>query len=206
MTLHYKTCGLGNIWLLSGYKTHETKYGTSFSYEDIDELYRTITIELCINDWKMSPEIIRFLRKRLGCSQKEFGREFGCTSQAVAKWEKGTSGIPLSVDRLVRLLCLEKFAPYLTLDEAIAIHRRPFSTRLELEYIDSKWTVVGSQQKVFAEETEGFFEEFENGSQFDDVYVDLIRRVQARNEEVPVIADKVSVETSFNYLPMLGSA
>lgn len=110
MALHYKSCGLANVWLKSGYKAHETKYGTSYSYEDIDGLYCAIAIQLCVGQKEIAPDALRFLRKRLGYSQGELGAEFGYTSQAVAKWEKGTSKIPVAVSRLVRLLCLNKLS------------------------------------------------------------------------------------------------
>jgi putative transcriptional regulator len=177
MTLHYKSCGISNVWLRSGYVTHETKYGQAHSYKDIDGLYQAITVELCTADWKMTPEIMRFLRKRLGFSQEEFGKEFGCTSQAVAKWEKGTSRIPVAVDRLVRLFCLERFTSGMLLHEAITLRHSPVTDRLELEYVNSKWTIAGVKVSA-SEDVEFFFEKFENGNQLSAAYVeDLMIRM-----------------------------
>lgn len=144
MALHYKGCGLANVWLKSGYKTHETKYGTAYSYEDIDGLYRAITLHLCANQHGITVDVLRFLRKRLGFSQGELGVELGYTSQAVAKWEKGTSNIPVAVARLVRLLCLNKFAPCKTLHDAFESNNTLFVDRLEFEYTNSVWKAVGA--------------------------------------------------------------
>jgi len=205
MTLQYKSCGLNNVWLLSGYKTHETKYGKAHSYADIDELYQAITIELCTVDWEMTPEVIRFLRKRLGYSQEEFGKEFGCTSQAVAKWEKGTSGIPVAVGRLVRLVCLERFAPHMLLHVAITLRHSSTTDRLELEYIDSKWTVAGTKMST-SDEMDIFFEKFENGNQLSSAYVDdLIIRMASEYGNPAFINDKTSTDTNLSYLEALRS-
>ena len=145
MALHYKSCGLTNVWLKSGYKAHETNYGTSYSYEDIDGLYCAIAMQLCIGQQEIKAEALRFLRKRLGYSQDELGTELGYTSQAIAKWEKGTSKIPVAIARLVRLLCIYKFFPNKLLRDAFeAIHTPPID-RLEFEYINSMWKVVGAR-------------------------------------------------------------
>lgn len=144
MAIHFKTCGLKNVWLLDGYRVHETKYGTSYSYEDIDGLYRAITVVVCKDTQAMTPEILRFLRKRLGYSQGELGKQLGYTSQAVAKWEKGTSSIPVAISKLLVILCLGKVAPKITLEEALAT--RPESNRIEFQYSNLGWVAVGDSQ------------------------------------------------------------
>ena len=143
MALHYKSCGLTNVWLKSGYKAHETNYGTSYSYEDIDGLYCAIAMQLCIGQQEIKAEALRFLRKRLGYSQDELGTELGYTSQAIAKWEKGTSKIPVAIARLVRLLCIYKFFPNKSLQDAFVAMHTPSIDCLEFEYINSMWKVVG---------------------------------------------------------------
>lgn len=142
MALHYTGCGLPNVWLKSGFKAHETKYGVAYSYEDIDGLYSAITVRLCASQQGLTPDVLRFLRKRLGYSQRELGAELGYTSQAVAKWEKGTSKIPLAVTQLVRLLCLNKFSPHTPLHVAFEENSTLSSERLEFEYSNSKWKVA----------------------------------------------------------------
>lgn len=148
MALHYKSCGLTNVWLKSGYRAHETKYGISYSYEDIDGLYCAIAIQLCVGQREIVPDALRFLRKRLGYSQGELGAEFGYTSQAVAKWEKGTSKTPIAVSRLVRLLCLNKLSPCKSLHDAFEVNNAPSMGRLEFEYTNSMWKVVGGMGVV----------------------------------------------------------
>lgn len=145
MALHYKGCGLANVWLKSGYKAHETKYGTAYSYEDIDGLYRAITLHLCASRYEITADVLRFLRKRLCFSQGELGAELGYTSQAVAKWEKGTSNIPIAVTRLVRLLCLNKLSPCMTLHDAFESNNTLSEGRLEFEYTNSVWKAVGAE-------------------------------------------------------------
>jgi len=144
MVLHYKGCGLANVWLKSGYKAHETKYGIAYSYEDIDGLYRAITLHLCTSQYEITADVLRFLRKRLCLSQGELGAELGYTNQAVAKWEKGTSNIPVAVARLVRLLCLNKFSPCITLHDAFESNSTLSESRIEFEYTNSVWEAVGA--------------------------------------------------------------
>jgi DNA-binding transcriptional regulator YiaG len=207
MTFHYKSCGISNVWLLSGYNTHETKYGEAHSYADIDGLYQAITIALCTVDWKMKPEVIRFLRKRLGYSQEEFGKEFECTNQAVAKWEKGTTAIPVAVARLVRLICLERFAPSnMSLHEAITLRHRPTTDRIELEYVDLKWTVAGAKTSSIEDKIDAFFEKFENGNQFSEAHVnDLMIRMTPAYNKPSFIFGGSSTDSNQNYLETIGS-
>jgi DNA-binding transcriptional regulator YiaG len=205
MTLHYKACGLSNVWLLNGYETHETKYGKAYSYEDIDGLYQAITVALCTANLEITPEVIRFLRKRLGCSQEEFGRQFGCTCQAVAKWEKGTSGIPVAVGRLVRLVCLERFAPDMSLQEAITLHNNPTTERFELEYINSKWTVAGTKMST-SEKADVFFEKFENGNQLSVAYVeDLMIKMSSEYGNPSFIPNGALMDSGQSYSEAHGS-
>jgi len=170
MKLHYRSCGLSNVWLLNGYKSYETKYGTGYSYEDIDGLYRAITVAVCTFNWKITPNVMRFLRKRLGYSQEEFGKEFGCTGQAVAKWEKGASNITDAVSKLARIICLARFSPNMMLHEVI---EQPLSDNidsLEFEYVHSTWSVAGKKKSPYSEEV--YFEKYENESQLSIAYVD----------------------------------
>lgn len=142
MALHYTGCGLPNVWLKSGFKAHETKYGVAYSYDDIDGLYGAITVRLCASQRGFTPDVLRFLRKRLGYSQSELGAALGYTSQAVAKWEKGISHIPLAVTQLVRLWCLNKFSPRTLLRDALEKNITLSTEPLEFEYLNSKWEVA----------------------------------------------------------------
>jgi len=204
MKLHYKNCGLENVWLLNGYKSHETKYGTGYSYEDIDGLYKAIAVAVCTSNLEITPEAFRFLRKRLKYSQEEIGKECGCTSQAVAKWEKGTSGIPVAASRLLRLVCLASFSPNISLRDAMDLRTNHATGRIELEYVDSKWLVVGAEIAA-ADKLDIFFEKFENGNQFSAAYVDdLMIRMAPEYGQPPFIVEATSTEFNQGYLESIG--
>lgn len=204
MRLHYKTCGLSNVWLLNGYKTHETKYGSGYSYEDIDGLYQAITVAVCTTNWKITPEVIRFLRKRIGFSQAEFGKEFGCTGQAVAKWEKGTSSIPDAVSRLARIICLARFAPNMMLHEVIMQRQSVTVGPLEFEYVYSTWNVAGTKKPPHDEEV--YFESYENGNQPCVAFVeDLMVRLSPKYGNTLFNHEGTSNKLPEHYEEILGS-
>lgn len=205
MALHYKSCGISDVWLLSGYTAHETRYGSGYSYADIDGLYQAIAIALCTVERVMTPEDLRFLRKRLGYSQEELGNEFEYTAQAVAKWEKGTSGIPVVVSRLVRLICLDRFAPNMLLHDAITLRHSRATDRLEFEYINSKWIAAGTKLQIH-DELDIFYEKFENGSQSSRAYVDdLIIRMSSEDRSSIFFNDRTSMSSNPTCLETLGS-
>lgn len=135
MTLHHYTgASLGNIWLDSGYERHETKWGQGTSYSDIDGLFRAITIELCTSPHRIEPEGVRFLRKRLSLTQEELGAELGCTGQAVAKWEKGETPLPVAAARLLRVLVLKAVLPDLPIGKALGPYGSPAADRLVFSF------------------------------------------------------------------------
>jgi len=162
MKLHYPGCGLKNVWLNNGYQSLQTKYGPAYSYMDIDGLYRAIALKLCTSNLKMEPDVIRFLRKRLNLSQDELGQKLGYTSQAVAKWEKGISKIPVPASKLIRLWILEKFDPKMTLHAAFEEINFSTTERLIFEYTNSIWQYINEDLAVrsfYIKDLTGNFEE-----------------------------------------------
>lgn len=117
---HYRGALLRNVWLKDGFRIHQTKFGPGISYEDIDGLFRAITLELCLSRHQLTGDSVRFLRKRLEMTQEQLGSELGCTSQAVAKWEKNEVAlIPVASARMLRLMVLARLAPSIALEQAL---------------------------------------------------------------------------------------
>lgn len=85
---HYTECGLRNVWLLNGFKWHDTPHGKALSIKDIDGLYDAIASTL-VEKRSLTGAEFRFLRKRLDMSQEGLGSWMGVDSQSVARWEKG---------------------------------------------------------------------------------------------------------------------
>lgn len=116
---NYRGALLANVWLASGYTKHQTKWGEGFSYEDLDGLFDAIANAVCLSDMPLDGAAVRFLRKRLGLTQQELGKEMGVSDQAVAKWEKGTTEVPVACARLLKALAVKQFAPKLDIEIAV---------------------------------------------------------------------------------------
>ncbi len=101
---HYTQCGLDDVYLLNGYKRHETPYGDGVSVEKAEELQHAIAKHLCLSKAFLTGKEFRFLRKLMNLTQAEVAIYFGCSVQAVARWEKGQTEINGAADRLLRLL------------------------------------------------------------------------------------------------------
>jgi putative transcriptional regulator len=101
----YRESGLDDVWLVDGYKRSRTPYGAGVAIVDIEGLHKAIAARVTRKPGGISPQEFRFLRKYLGLSQTALGELIGADTQAIARWEKGKSGIPGSADRLLRALC-----------------------------------------------------------------------------------------------------
>jgi len=100
------------VYVEGGTEVVETAYGPATSYRSLDKLYDGIATAIALrHQAEMSPEELRFLRKRLGLSQEELGALGGKKAQVAAKWEKGTLPVPAAEARLLRLKWLQKHAP-----------------------------------------------------------------------------------------------
>jgi putative transcriptional regulator len=87
--LHYPDCGLDDIYLLNGYETETTPYGSGISVQDTDGLRMAIARDLVSRKKVLNGKEVRFLRKQMDLTQSELGRLVGLDAQSVARWEKG---------------------------------------------------------------------------------------------------------------------
>lgn len=117
--LHYKACGLDDIYLMNGFHRHETAYGEGYSIENVEALHEAIALHLVTRRKTLKPKEIRFLRKQLDLTQDELGTKLGTTGQTVARYEKGESETPGSVDKMIRVFYV--------------LHRAPQKLRAELD-------------------------------------------------------------------------
>ena len=104
---HYTESGLGNVWLVNGFKQHETAYGEGVAFDNIEGLHREIGRWLCAYRPRLTGPEFRFLRHELDLSQLALAGLLGNDAQSVALWEKGRVKVPAWADRLLRALYRE---------------------------------------------------------------------------------------------------
>ena len=131
--------GLDNIYLKDGFTIRETRYGNGVSIKDIEGLYSAISLSLCIGDFSLTPDALRFLRKRLELSQEQLGLELGCTDQAVAKWEKAETAIPTAASRMIRALTMKALFPKRSISDSITEISNKNMGELNFTFCDLGW-------------------------------------------------------------------
>jgi transcriptional regulator with XRE-family HTH domain len=101
---HYTDSGLDYVYLTDGYKTRETKRGTSVAIDRIDELHDSIAKFIVTMPYPLRGQEVRFLRSMLGYSQEELGRKLGVRRNAIAVYERDRmKDIPAQSDHLLRM-------------------------------------------------------------------------------------------------------
>ena len=86
--LHYTTCGLDNVYLVSGFNREKMDGEEYTSVDNVDGLYQLIALHLTVLLRPLRPQEIRFLRKYLNITQEELGKLFGVTRKSVVDYER----------------------------------------------------------------------------------------------------------------------
>lgn len=108
MSYHYTQCGLDNVYLMNGFKLHQTKYGEGLSIENVEGLHRLIGGWLVDLPKPLNGAELRFLRIEMDLSQKHLAAILGAKEQTLRLWEKQRKKpVPGPADRLLRALYLE---------------------------------------------------------------------------------------------------
>jgi DNA-binding transcriptional regulator YiaG len=110
--------GLPNVYLANGYTITGEGEDREICIRNIDGLYAAIAEALCMSTATLTPAELRFLRKRLEVSQEALGAQLGKTSQAVAKWEKSETTIPVADSVMIKMLWLQRCRPQMSLAKA----------------------------------------------------------------------------------------
>mgnify|MGYP001183729677 FL=1 len=106
--LHYKACGLDNVWLANGFLVKKTKFGLAFSVEDIDGLHHLLACNLVEKSGLLTGKEFRFLRVHLGLTQQGVAKLLGGISEnAVSLWER-KDAVPTIYDHWLRMLVIAK--------------------------------------------------------------------------------------------------
>jgi putative transcriptional regulator len=148
--LHYKSCGLENVFLLNGYEVRELEGSRAIAIHDLQGLHRAIAEQLIEKPAPLTGKEFRFLRVEMDFSQKALGDLLGVTDQAVAKWEKGqTKKLPNAVNTLIRLIgreCLLKRqgSVFEFAQELAELDQHVDGYRLELTETEDGWKPTSS--------------------------------------------------------------
>jgi putative zinc finger/helix-turn-helix YgiT family protein len=107
---HYEDCGLPKVFLVNSVVEHRCTNrdcGESFiEIPRLSELHRSLALRTATQEVELSKQEIRFLRKHLGYSSKQFAALIGVTPETVSRWESGTASMGKPTERFLRLLVL----------------------------------------------------------------------------------------------------
>lgn len=77
------------------------------SIPKIEELHRVIAFAIIKKKDRLTANEIRYLRKYLGWSGKDFAEHMGVTPETVSRWETGKESMGPVADRLLRLILVQ---------------------------------------------------------------------------------------------------
>ncbi len=86
--LHYRQCGLDNVWLAGGWRVEDTEYGGGLVVENADRLHRAIARAIAQGPRPLRGQDARFLRVMLDLSQEALAGLLGVDRATVIRWEK----------------------------------------------------------------------------------------------------------------------
>ena len=104
---HYLESGLDYIYLANGFDYSDGPRGRQVTIQNIDGLHRAIGRMLVETKKNLTGKEIRFLRHEMLMSQATLAKLLEMSEQAVARWEKGKTGVPKPAESLIRLLYRE---------------------------------------------------------------------------------------------------
>ena len=105
---HYRECGLDYVWLMNGFRHHESPRGRTVSIQDVDSLHQAIGMHLCREMHDLSGAEIRYLRQEMLMSQAVLAQLLDVRELTVHRWETGRNHAPRTAEALIRLLYLEQ--------------------------------------------------------------------------------------------------
>jgi DNA-binding transcriptional regulator YiaG len=141
--IRYPHFAFPNLYLLNGYVETNVDGEIERSYECEEKLEQAIRRIVVRKPERLRGWDLRFLRRGLEISQKEFGKFVDRDEQTVARWEKSSDVIPAPIDLMIRIRFAEKFEPKLTAADLLRCidgNAAMLPTRIILTLIASEWT------------------------------------------------------------------
>ena len=104
-TYRYKECGLDNVYLLNMEFRECDSCGTKVPrLKRMPELHSTIARAIAMQPCSLRGQDVRFLRKQLGYSAKEWATLLRTDASTLSRWENDQQEMGTQSDSLVRLL------------------------------------------------------------------------------------------------------
>lgn len=105
----YRECGLPNV-VLVGVEIRRCRNCGEYAVKipNILGLHRVIATTLSGKASRMTGDEVKFLRKYLGYTGVDFGRQMNVTAETVSRWETGHGPIGVLADRLLRSMVLSQ--------------------------------------------------------------------------------------------------
>ncbi len=107
---HYKASGLPYVWLEEVVirTCPGCEEGGGVEIPDLAGLHTVLADYLIHQKVRFESFEIRFLRKALGWSSKDFAKKMGVAPETVSRWEAGTLNMAESHDRVLRMYVAEE--------------------------------------------------------------------------------------------------
>ncbi len=112
------------------------------SIPKIEALFREVAHQLASKKTGLMPAEVRFLRKHLGLSGRDFARKMGVDHTTVSKWENGAQPMGGQSERALRIMVLaDKPVEEYPLEEMATEDARPM--RLRMKVGPKGWALSG---------------------------------------------------------------
>jgi DNA-binding transcriptional regulator YiaG len=103
----YDFDGLSQVFLASGFRIRQTRYGEGVSFCSTEELNKQICVAIALRRGRLRGSEFRFVRRALELTQAALATMFGRTELTVANWEKANK-VPLEASLLLKQNCLRR--------------------------------------------------------------------------------------------------
>ena len=140
--VEYGDAGIPNVTLLGIIVDRCSQCGASeIVIPRIEELHRTIAFAVVLHRERLSGIEVKFLRKCLGYSARDFAETIGVTPETVSRWENNKETVSVPIDHLIRLMVLRQ-APidtYPTSKLAEVAKEPPRTPRIHARSVNDTW-------------------------------------------------------------------
>lgn len=116
------------------------------SIPNLAGLHRALAGAVVRKRSRLSPPEIRFLRKSLGWSGRDFAAHLGVTAESVSRWENGREEMGPQADRLLRMMAvsMQPIEDYEVADLRTIGKRTTGPIRIQLEHKSSGWAMASA--------------------------------------------------------------